>query len=453
MRWLALSLMILASASPCLALEWEYVSPLSEAVKVREVAADPSFERLFLGTDRGYRVYYPHSGGWLIREVPDPQYNYKVLCFLSNAEDSLSLLTGREDAGWYGYIMDNAGMITIGQIIMAGWESPPDEGPRGAVQGIGRTGTPPGALIASTAIFAAGYILRSLDEGETWESVHFWSQNGGASGMDLDVASNGDVIVGYGAPGYPYSNNGIIRSTDAGTTWQEISGDMPCAAYIDDVVIDPSDPEHMFVRQGGTWEPDDPALGVYETTDGGGHWEQVVQGNVYSMSMHPLVSDVLVAIMPGAILLTMDGGDSWGDVTEDLPWVTGLEQAAICPWNETLYVADADDGMWAMDLVPTGVGESPPRISESLRVHPNPFNPSTDINFALRRTARASLEILDIQGRHVRQLLDHSVQPAGESSVPWDGRDDDGRTLSSGVYLARLVAGSERSMVKLVLMK
>lgn len=70
---------------------------------------------------------------------------------------------------------------------------------------------------------------------------------------------------------------------------------------------------------------------------------------------------------------------------------------------------------------------------------PNPFNPATTIRFRLSRDERARLSVFDIQGRLVRVLADGYL-PAGEHFVSWDGRDDGGRNLASGVYFYRLSA-------------
>ncbi len=84
---------------------------------------------------------------------------------------------------------------------------------------------------------------------------------------------------------------------------------------------------------------------------------------------------------------------------------------------------------------------------------PNPFNPSTQIRFVLPRAARVSLRVFDIAGRRVATLLDGARRDAGEQALVWDGRDDAGQALPSGVYLYRLEAGELRATRKLTLLK
>jgi len=88
-----------------------------------------------------------------------------------------------------------------------------------------------------------------------------------------------------------------------------------------------------------------------------------------------------------------------------------------------------------------------PLVAEAV---PNPFNPATEIRCELPREALARLTIYDLGGRAVRRLLDGS-RGAGPFSVRWDGCDDAGRALPSGVYFARLVADGRVSVGKLVL--
>ncbi|MCH7938217.1 MAG: right-handed parallel beta-helix repeat-containing protein, partial [Candidatus Marinimicrobia bacterium] len=84
--------------------------------------------------------------------------------------------------------------------------------------------------------------------------------------------------------------------------------------------------------------------------------------------------------------------------------------------------------------------------------YPNPFNPNTTINYALKDDVRATLKVYDLLGREVRLLVDEH-QPAAYHSVVWDGRDRAGRPLPSGIYIARLVAGDFIAGIKMVLLK
>lgn len=84
--------------------------------------------------------------------------------------------------------------------------------------------------------------------------------------------------------------------------------------------------------------------------------------------------------------------------------------------------------------------------------HPNPFNPGTTIRLELPRATEVRLDIHDLQGRLVRQLV-REWMPAGGYDIPWDGRDEGGRGLGSGLYFYRVQAAGEVWRGKLTLLK
>jgi hypothetical protein len=83
---------------------------------------------------------------------------------------------------------------------------------------------------------------------------------------------------------------------------------------------------------------------------------------------------------------------------------------------------------------------------------PNPFNPSTVIHFAIPRAASVSLKVYNIVGQEVADLLIGTL-PAGAFWTTWDGKDMNGKTVSSGVYFYRLQAGDYAETKKMLLMK
>jgi hypothetical protein len=90
--------------------------------------------------------------------------------------------------------------------------------------------------------------------------------------------------------------------------------------------------------------------------------------------------------------------------------------------------------------------------SLQLASQPNPFNPRTQIIFALPRPAHAQLTVFDTLGRKVATLVDSHL-PAGEHRVTWDGRHTDGAAMPSGIYLVRLQQGAEVEVRKTTLIR
>jgi hypothetical protein len=83
---------------------------------------------------------------------------------------------------------------------------------------------------------------------------------------------------------------------------------------------------------------------------------------------------------------------------------------------------------------------------------PNPFNPLTTIEFELALTSEATLAVYDLAGRRVRQL-ERGILRAGRRQTTWDGRDDRGESVASGVYIVRLESADFAASRRVVLLK
>ncbi len=83
---------------------------------------------------------------------------------------------------------------------------------------------------------------------------------------------------------------------------------------------------------------------------------------------------------------------------------------------------------------------------------PNPFNPFTEIRFRLATSAQAELAVYNVVGQKVKTLA-RGIFPAGERSIIWDGKDEGGTPLPSGVYFYRLLSGKLAETRKMVLIK
>jgi hypothetical protein len=85
--------------------------------------------------------------------------------------------------------------------------------------------------------------------------------------------------------------------------------------------------------------------------------------------------------------------------------------------------------------------------------HPNPFNPSTAIEFTLTQPAPVSLDVFDLSGRLIRRILGPVRLVAGPHTAHWDGTDDQGRSQPSGVYLFRVDGGPESVSRRMLLVR
>lgn len=85
--------------------------------------------------------------------------------------------------------------------------------------------------------------------------------------------------------------------------------------------------------------------------------------------------------------------------------------------------------------------------------YPNPFNPATTIQFSLPQTEKVHLAIYDIRGRLVRTLVDHDLYSQGLYTLSWDGKDNFGQQVASGIYFTKLQAGKFAATRKMTLVE
>ncbi len=116
----------------------------------------------------------------------------------------------------------------------------------------------------------------------------------------------------------------------------------------------------------------------------------------------------------------------------------------------------ANEIRWWENSAPTGIGdeadldERQPRITHLSQNQPNPFNPSTTIRYELTRSSKVLLKVYTVRGQEVRTLVDARQNP-NSYQVVWDGRDDNGQTLGSGIYFYRLEVGNRIEIKRMVL--
>jgi len=154
------------------------------------------------------------------------------------------------------------------------------------------------------------------------------------------------------------------------------------------------------------------------------------------------VDDGSLTVFPsGNFTYTPDATFSGDDTFTYRMWDGSLNAQA------TVYITVGSSGR--LTDAPPGAGS---RAFALRAAQPNPFNPSTQIDFELEGPAQTSLRIYDARGRLVRTLVNQSMV-AGEHSVQWDGRDDRGSSVASGSYFLSLTSGTQHAPGKLTLVK
>jgi hypothetical protein len=129
----------------------------------------------------------------------------------------------------------------------------------------------------------------------------------------------------------------------------------------------------------------------------------------------------------------------WGTVEAPLPTTTtpaipGQRAATPAFANAT---ADTDTVAWIIvPTTPTAIGNTPSVGRVSLSAFPNPFHPDVRVAFRVPHATRTRLDVYDVRGRRVRTLMDGYA--AGAGRVTWNGTNNDGVPVASGVYFLRL---------------
>jgi len=102
--------------------------------------------------------------------------------------------------------------------------------------------------------------------------------------------------------------------------------------------------------------------------------------------------------------------------------------------------------------VVTGTDDEKAQRNMLAQNYPNPFNPTTTIRYSIKQRGHVSLKIYDIEGRLVRTLED-GVKEARSYEKVWDGRNDRGEAVSSGIYFYRLRSNGFSRTRKMVLLR
>jgi len=174
------------------------------------------------------------------------------------------------------------------------------------------------------------------------------------------------------------------------------------------------------------------------------------------------------------VLDTVKAGKNWSTPVFDPNWETFFFDSVETKYVKLVLLSPTDHWwiqvgefeVWEVGKAPTTMQlakqptDKPQEAMESalpenfalLQNHPNPFNPETEINFQIPEQAHVTLKIYSMTGAEVRTLVNDNRQ-AGMHSITWDGLDNSGNRVSSGVYIYRIDAGRFSATRKMVMLK
>lgn len=163
------------------------------------------------------------------------------------------------------------------------------------------------------------------------------------------------------------------------------------------------------------------------------------------------------------IELSCDGGLNWGptSLTDQAPSAAALMWTVpdlACDDGRLRAVARDAAGNLGWDqssaffILGSTTDAPDPSVFKLGPCVPNPFNPRAEIHYTTTAHGRIQVAVYDVRGRRVRTLVDEA-QPAGPHRAAWDGRDDQGRNLPSGVYYVSARQGKVQDLLKVTLLR
>jgi hypothetical protein len=307
-----------------------------------------------------------------------------------------------------------------------------------------------------TMYYGTYRLYRSTNGSSSWSSIS-GDLTGGNHGANFGTITTIAVAPSNGSTLYVGTDDSKVWvSQNGGGNWTLISEDLP-ERWVTRVEVDPGDASTVYVCFSGMrW--DDPLSHLFKSTNFGASWQDISAG----LPELPLYSVVVDPDYPQQLFVGSDLGVyyasapayAWQALGTGMPNVPVLDLKFHQP-TRNLVAGTHGRSMFRLDLSQvTTVDDAPEQARAALLGNfPNPFNPSTEIRFSLAEPGPVTLEIFDVSGRLVRQLLQDESLPAGTQSRIWNGQTDKGESAPSGVYFLRLVAGNDSHSLKIQLLK
>lgn len=263
-----------------------------------------------------------------------------------------------------------------------------------------------------------------VSEGSVSQKSEFFINNGAGTFMPA---------VGIGLDGDTYSS------------FASAVGDFDNNGYSDIAVLNEGDPSVLWKNSGGSNNWIKLTLeGTVSNRDAVGsrvevHW----QGQKVLRSTHCGIS----YLSQDSPVLTVGVGTATSVDSVTVIWPSGSRETVYnLPVNQRTHILENSgaQGLGISGTIPGGI--------TLYQNYPNPFNPSTVISYQLSGVSEIELRIFDVTGRLIRTLV-NARQPAGFHEVSWDGRDAQGLSVTSGVYLYRLETARTAHGGKMILLR
>ena len=320
--------------------------------------------------------------------------------------------------------------------------------------------------INSSIIYATigNEVYKTVDGGTNWSQI-------ATVGTDWDGIIQ-DMVMDPSNPEILYTGNqkfwgnddfgGLFKSTDGGLIWTEL---------VDQGVIEIAiDPQNSMVIYYGTCKH-----GLYKSSDGGNSWDQINTG-LGSGTELPYIGDIVIdpantnniyvglqnsfysnqpGVQNNGVYQSIDGGLTWEAMPmEGLIWkdVVGL---TLDQHNSKLHASVDYGGVYTYNIV-TGIDDNklPVTAVHSLsQNYPNPFNHETTIKFTTADSDKnTEITIFSLNGQKIKTLVDEKLK-AGTHQIVWDGTNNLGNSVSSGIYFYKMKNNNLNETKRMILLR
>jgi photosystem II stability/assembly factor-like uncharacterized protein len=205
-------------------------------------------------------------------------------------------------------------------------------------------------------VYTGGEIMsRSTDDGETWTPISPDLSNGLQPDPDPDYRNYGSLTT-IGPAGkstgiiYAGTDDGNLWVTqDDGGSWTQVSQEDLPNAWITRVQPDPRDPKTAYVTYSGFRSGDEPAY-LFKTTDAGASWKNIT-GDLPAAPLNDVnvIGDILVVASDVGVFASRDGGEKWLKIGFNLP-LAPVHELRYIPQDDALYVATFGRSLWKVKM-------------------------------------------------------------------------------------------------------
>ena len=257
---------------------------------------------------------------------------------------------------------------------------------------------------------------------------------------------------------YVGTDDGNVQATyDGGSTWHLLSDDLP-VRWVTRVLVDPTDEQIVYVTLSGLkWR--EPQPHVFKSTNAGASWTNI-SGNLPDAPVNAIAVDLINhnIVYIGSdvgVFYTIDGIE-WSSLGEGLP-IVPVNDLKIHPTENYLVAGTHARGIYKTDLNPFTDTEETEKIPIGYTLYqnyPNPFNPTTKIKYTIPVTSQinaVTIKVYDVLGEQVAVLVNEQKSP-GTYEVGFDAGSFSGG-VSSGVYFYVFKSGNFEKTKKMVLLK